>query len=115
MSKRPDIGSTMFMVHEHLYYIKNHAIPIKEYCVCSGAVTGFYTGGYTEVRLVGKSPKGFPTPYSYRLSEIGTRLFYTAREAAEYAQQLTEDYERRWGWVGAPEIPMRRPWAKYLI
>lgn len=49
-----------------------------------------------------------------KLDDIGKKLFYTAAEAAALAKSMTEKYERTWGWIGAPEIPMARPWEKLL-
>lgn len=112
-NKRPDTGTKMYLVHEHLYYIEGHAAPVLEYCVCEAKVTGFFQGSYTEVCLIGLSPKGFTTLYRYKLSEIGTRVFYTAQEAAKLAQKMTEKYENTWRWLGKPDIPMRRTWEKY--
>lgn len=111
---RPEIGTKMYSVHEHLYYIEKHAGPVLEYCVCEAEVTGFFQGGYTEVCLVGLSPEGYRTPYRYKLSDIGSKVFYTAKEAAQLAQKMTEQYERTWGWIGAPDIQLRRTWEKYL-
>lgn len=102
----------MYSVHEHLYYIKDRTAPVLEYCVCEAKVTGFYKGGYTEICLVGPNPGGFQTPYRYKLSEIGRKLFFTARDAAALAKQMTETYEHTWGWMNDP--PMRRTWEKYL-
>lgn len=113
--KRPEIGIKMYSVHEHLYYIKNHAGPILEYVVCNAVVTGFYTMGYTEVCLTGKDPDGYNTPYRYPLNKIGKSIFYTAKEAAEHAKLLTERYEHAWRWLGAPDIPMRRSWETLLL
>lgn len=113
--KRPEIGTKMYSVHEHLYYIKNHAGPILEYVVCNAVVTGFYTMGYTEVCLTGKDPDGYNTPYRYPLNKIGKSIFYTTKEAAEHAKLLTERYEHAWGWLGAPDIPMRRSWETLLL
>ena len=79
-----------------------------------GTVRGFFTGGYTEVRLLFTGPDGFPQPGYYKLDDIGKKLFYTAAEAAALAKSMTEKYERTWGWIGAPEIPMARPWEKLL-
>lgn len=78
-------------------------------------VTGFYTLGYTEVCLVGKDPDGHNTPYRYPLNKIGKSLYYSKREAAVQAEQATKRYENTWGWVGAPHIPMRRPWEPLLL
>lgn len=113
-TKKPDIGAKMYFVCEHLYHIPNYTGPVMEYCVCEAEVVGFFAGGYTEVRLIGDDPDGNRTPYSVRLSESGERVFYTPEEAASYAQALTVRYERIWGWLGAPDIPMRRPWENLL-
>lgn len=112
--KRPVIGTKMYAVHEHLYYIPGFPAPVMEYCVCEAEVRGFFTGGYTEVRLIGNSPNGFVTPYSYKLSDIDKRVFYTPTEAALLAKDMTDKYERIWGWIGNPHIPMRRLWEEYL-
>lgn len=104
----------MYFAHEHLYYTKDKAAPVSEYCVCEAEVTGFIQGGYTEVCLVGLCPEGYRTPYYYKLSEIGQKVFYTIQEAARLAKAMTEEYERVWGWMGEPDIPMRRTWEKYL-
>ena len=110
--RRPEIGETLYFVCEHFYYIPNHAGPVTEYCVCSGKVKTFLTGRYTEMRLVGKNPDGFPTPYYYKLSDFGKRIFDNPKDAALLAKEMTEKYERTWGWTGDP--PMRRTWTKYL-
>lgn len=113
-TKKPEIGDTMYSVHEHQYYIPNHAGPVLEYCVCEATVRGFFTGSFTEVCLVGEMPDRGMTPYKYPLKEVGKKVFYTPREAALLAQAMTEDYEKRWNWLGPPEIPLRRPWAGLL-
>lgn len=87
----------MYTVWEHLYY--DHSIsqaPLKEYVVCEGKVTGFFEGSWVDILLKGPNPNGFTTPYSCRLQDIGTKVFYVAREAAEYARELTKKYERTW-------------------
>lgn len=45
--ERPEIGTEMYAVFEHLYSAQNRAGPLLEYCVCKGTVRGFSTGGYT--------------------------------------------------------------------
>lgn len=112
--KKPEIGTEMYCVCEHLYYIRNHAGPVKEYCVCEGTVRGFFRGRYTEICLLIMGPDGFPRPWRCKLSDVGKRLFYTVAEAAVLAKNETEEYERTWGWIGAPEFPMRRPWTNLL-
>lgn len=110
--ERPAIGTKMYLVNEHLYYIQGNPAPVLEYCVCEAEVIGYFNSGYTEIHLVGPNPKGFMTPYFYKLSKIGQTVFFTPREAAMLAKQMTEKYQRTWGWTGDP--PMRRTWEKYL-
>ncbi len=113
--KRPDIGTTMYTVWEHLYY--DHSVrtsPLMEYVVCEGKVTGFFEGSWVDIKLTGPNPEGHMTPYTRRLKDIGTDVFYTAREAAELARKMTDDYERRWAWLGPPDIPLRRPWENLV-
>lgn len=114
LTEEPVEVLSMYAVFEHLYSVQNRAGPLLEYCVCKGTVRGFFTGGYTEVCLTFTGPDGFPQPGYYKLDDIGKKLFYTAAEAATLAKSMTEKYERTWGWIGAPEIPMARPWAKLL-
>lgn len=112
--KRPDIGTKMYSLHEHMYYVKYRAAPLIEYCVCEAEVTGFFRSGYTEICMTGLSPDGYRTPYRYKLCDIGLRVFYTAREAAYLAQEITEKFERTWGWMGEADASLRRSWEKYL-
>lgn len=46
---KPDVGTKMYFVQENLYYIKEKAAPILEYCVCEAEATGFFRGGYAEL------------------------------------------------------------------
>ena len=109
---RPTIGTTMYCVREHLYYKPDRTSPYMEYVVCAGRVKGYIEGGYVQIVLVLKNAGANNMDYP-RLSDIGKKVFYTAREAALLAKAMTEDYERRWGWM-ATEIPLRRPWAELL-
>lgn len=115
MNKRPDIGTKMYSVHEHRYHVKGRAAPLFEYCVCEAEVTGFFQGGYTEICMIGLSPDGYRTPYRYKLSDIGSRVFYTPQEAANLALDMTEKHERTWGWMGKTDTSLRRTWEKYLV
>lgn len=62
---------------------------------------------YTKTKNAG----GYLTPYSYPLSDIGRRLFYTPGEAAQLAKRMTEDEEKML-WCSDP---LRRPWAEYIM
>ena len=112
---KPEIGAEMYAVFEHLYSNKSApARSLKEYCVCKGTVRGFYTGSYTDVFMLFRGPEGCPLLSYYKLEDIGKKLFYKAADAAELAKSMTEKYERIWGWIGAPEFPMARPWEDLL-
>lgn len=108
----PAVGTKMYFVVEHRYYIPDHAAPMMEYCVCEGEVTGYFTLGYTEMHLVGSNPDGFTAPSHYKVKEIGEKVFFTPREAALLAKHMTKKYEQAWGWMGNP--PMRRLWIVFL-
>lgn len=111
VERKPEIGDTMFHVCEHLYYVPERAAPLNEYCVCEATVVGFLKGGYTEVKLVGKNPGGFNTPYHYRMAEVGSKVFFDARSAAKYAESLTVYAEQHWNWAGTQ---LRRPYKDLL-
>ena len=107
-TQKPSIGKPMWHVLEHLYYEKTHAGPLMEYVVREARVTGYFQGGYTEVRLTGKNAGGYLTPFSYPLSDIGRRMFYTPEEAAQLAKRMTE----KMLWC---REPLRRPWTEYIV
>lgn len=107
MAKRPDIGTKMYSVHEHLYYIPGRAGPKLEYIVCEAEIKEFVTVSFTEIKLVSLSPRRGEL-YYYKLSDIGKRVFYTPAEAALLAEQMTEKYEKAW------KETLRRPWEIYL-
>lgn len=104
---RPDVGTEMWDVVEHLYYIPGRAYPLKEFCVCKVFVRGYFKGRYISIDVSdGKTPR------RYSLTEIGKRLFFTARESALYAKQLSDEEDlvlRRFR-----EPPVRRTWEKFL-
>lgn len=109
---RPEIGTTLWSVHEHLYYIPGRAAPVKEYCVCESQVRNYIEGNFIQIVLVGKGPDGYREMHYFKLSELGKCVFFSPMEAAELAKQVTEKYEQTWGWTGDP--PLRRTWEKYL-
>lgn len=108
---KPSIGTTMYFVVEHFYYLDSYAGPLMEYCVSEATVTGFSNESVGEMRLVGKNPDGYTVPSYYLLKDIGKKVFFQKPEAAAYAEKLTTRYEAAWGWLGKPAIPMRRPWT----
>ena len=112
MKKRPEIGTTLWSVHEHLYYIPEKAAPVTEYCVCESKVRNYIEGNFTQICSVGKDPDGYGALHYFKLSDLGKNVFFNPKEAAELAKQVMEKYEQTWGWMGDP--PLRRTWEKYL-
>ena len=112
MKKRPEIGTVLWSVHEHLYYIPEKAAPVTEYCVCESKVRNYIEGNFTQICSVGKDPDGHGALHYFKLSDLGKNVFFNPKEAAELAKQVTEKYEQTWGWMGDP--PLRRTWEKYL-
>lgn len=112
---RPPLGTTMFCVQEHLYYIPGRAGPALEYVIFEGEVVGYYDGpGWVDIQLRGRSANGVDTVHR-RLKDVGTKIFTTAQEAAMLARDMTEDYERRWAWTERwGDVPLRRPWEQLL-
>ena len=108
---KPPIGTPMWHVLEHLYYEKARAGPLMEYVVREARVTCFNETASTEIRLTGKNAGKYLTPFSYPLSDIGRRLFYTPEEAAQLAKRMTENEEKMLWCRG----PLRRPWAEYIM
>ena len=41
MNRKPEVGTKMYAVKEHRYYVKDKPAPLLEYCVCEMEVTGF--------------------------------------------------------------------------
>lgn len=110
----PPIGTTLYVVQEHLYYEKGRAGPLLEYSVYAGRLRGFIEGGYVQMKIelehAGANNLAYP-----KLNAIGKTVFLTAREAALLAKEMTEDYERRWAFTARwGDVPLRRPWANLL-
>ena len=112
---RPPLGTTMFCVQEHRYYIPGRAGPALEYVIFEGKVVGYYDGpGWADIQLRGRGAHGIETIHR-RLKDIGAKVFHTDVEAARLARDMTEDYERRWAWTERwGDVPLRRPWEQLL-
>ena len=114
MMKREDCpknGTQLYFVCEHIYNTKDR-IANKEYVVCSGELTGYSENiSRTAMRIVGTGPYGYEIVSYYKPQEIGSKVFYSAKEAAQRAKQLTDHEDLVWG---AIRPPMRRPWENLL-
>jgi len=104
---KPELGTTMWDVREHLYYSEGKAAPLREFVVEKVYVKGYFKGRYVSIDVSDGA-----TPRRYKVSDIGKRLFFTAREAAIYAKKLSDEadmIELRYGGQ-----PVRRSWEMYL-
>lgn len=107
----PKIGTQLYFVCEHFYTTKER-VSNTEYAICSGELTGYNDNGrLTLMRIVGPNAYGYMTPHYYKPQEIGSKVFYSAKEAAYLAKQWSDRYDKVWG---AMEPPIRRPW-EHLI
>lgn len=107
----PEIGTQLYFVCEHIYNTEER-IANKEYVVCSRELTNYIeNSSWTSMRIVGPGPDGYMSVYYCKPQEIGVKVFYSAKEAAQLAKRFTDLEDKIWG---AMEPPMRRPWEEYL-
>ena len=101
----PKIGTQLYFVCEHIYNTEDRTAN-KEYVVCSGELTGYSeNSSWTAMRIVGTGPYGYEIVSYYKPQEIGSKVFHSAKEAAQRAKQLTDHDDKAWGAVSPP---MRR-------
>ena len=68
MEKRPPVGTTLWIVEEHLYYSGGPGDPQIEFVIYPCEVKRYIVGYYIQMELVGKHPDG---PLSVRYSTLG--------------------------------------------
>ena len=112
-------GTKLFFVCEHRYYEtdekKGTGIVSLEFCICEGTLTGYIYHGYHEMKLIGKSPKGYRTPYYYKYADLGQKVFLSYEEAVEVAERRTREYEHIWGKINPRDQLLRRPWLSGVV
>ena len=97
----PSIGEEFHFPSSHIYY-NDRGLPAEEYVIVSARVTGYYRGGYTEIRLSDGA-----TPRYFKKDAVERQIFRKKSDAIAYAEKLADDYDRVWSRM---EGPMRRPW-----
>lgn len=108
----PNIGDTLYLVSEHRYYVTGEAAPRMEYCVCMGTVTKIMTYGYTDMCIKGRDPDDRLQLWYRKLSDIGTKAFFTVQEAALLAKEMSDEFDRKFSY--SHSTPIRRTWERYL-
>ena len=114
---KPPVGTMVWFVAEHLYYVPGHAAPEMEYSVYQGEVKGYRVGNWTDVNLKYRCEEGHIKLADVVLSADRPKIFDNPKDAALLAKEKTDDYLKHWGWVWHmwPDTPpMRRAWEKYL-
>lgn len=99
---KPQIGTTMYFVSEHLYYVPNFAAPLREYCVLSAVVTDHFKKDF---RLLGTEPGKGQIPRYYRFTDIGKTIFFNKGDAIALGEKEAKRDEKACPW----DAPMRRP------
>jgi hypothetical protein len=119
---KPEIGTMVWFVTEHFWRRPGATKyqPEYEYMVFQGEVRGYRVGNWTDVTILYRD--GDPGPIELidiALSAEKQKIFDNPRDAALYAQELTNEYLKHWGWVWSKDMwpdrpPMPRRWEKYL-
>lgn len=97
----PEIGTVFYFPIEHIYYDERR-LPREEYLITEAKVTGYFRGGYTEIRLSdGKTPRYF------KKDAVEKTIFRNRDDAIAYAEKLADHYDSVWERM---EGKMRRGW-----
>lgn len=118
VKRRPQIGTNVWFVAEHYYYVPGRAAPELEYSVYQGKIRGYRMGRWTDASIEYQSEEGYIKLIDIAMNANTPKIFDNPRDAALLARDKTDAHMRRWGWVLElwPETPpMRRTWEKYLI
>ena len=115
---KPEIGTKVFFVAEHLYNVKGlpHN-PQYEFSVYEGEVMGYRVGNWTDVNIRYRCEEGYIELTDIVLRADKPKIFDNPRDAALLAREKTEEYLKKWGWVWTmwPDTPpMRRAWERFL-
>ena len=114
---KPDIGTNVWFVTEHLYYVPGRNAPEHEYCVYQGEIIRYRVGAWTDAVIKYRCEEGYTKLTDVALKANDPRIFDNPRDAALLAREYTEEYMRRWRWIWnmwRDTPPMRRSWEKYI-
>lgn len=124
MQYKPKVGTVLWSVKENYYYRPTSAAPFREYVVRKAIVTGYYKGGYTEIRTREEPCSDFDKigikPCYYKLSMLDNEyIFSDKRDAALFAKDLSDKEDERDRSIATiihrPFEPIRRTWETFLI
>lgn len=112
MKRKPQIGDTVFSVHEiwagETSWKRSH-LPYH-YVVTEGKITGLIQGGYWQACVRNLLNGEYMCLSFPKFSDFGKSYFWTRREAEELAERITDQYEKTWGWMLSE--PLMRPWRE---
>lgn len=97
----PEVGEVFYFPVSHIYYDERR-LPTEEYVIKEAKVTGYFRGGYTEIRLSDGA-----TPYFFKREAVEKVIFRNRDDAIAYAETLADQYDRVWEKF---EGKMRRGW-----
>lgn len=108
------VGDTVYVVQENFYHEKGIAGPKLEYCVYSSTIKCFRKGSYIDFIAKIDAPLK-NNIYDWKLSDLDKRYIFRSRKnAALFAKELTEKYERSIFYDPQKDLPLKRSWENFI-
>lgn len=105
MAKLLDVGTTVYLIVESFSDYRFRGQPYH-YEIVKGKISEIIRGGYTEYKINTWSRCGSSSLRFVRTNCVGVSWFRTWDEAVEYAERVTDEYEKKWG------AKLLRPWRE---
>lgn len=105
MAKLLDIGTALYGISESITDYRFRGQPYH-YEIVKGKISEIIRGGYTEYKINTWSRCGSSSLRFVRTNCVGVSWFRTWDEAVEYAERVTDEYEKKW------RTKLLRPWRK---
>ena len=105
MAKLLDVGTTLYGISESTTDYRFSGTPYH-YEIVKGKISEIIRGGYTEYKITTWSRCGSSSLRFVRTNCVGVSWFKSWDEAVEYAERVTDEYEKKWREV------LMRPWRE---